>query len=168
MLSTRARPCQICFSPIRGEIEAFLRKGYSQRVIAEKYLSHFSCGVETLRVKISRHKNKHLRKFMSLVVQTDKSGSSKTSVEALAAGLLKIGMMIVERYPDQVKLRDVISSQKLLLDKAKLSSQENALKLAMARFFGGFPLEPVKSDEIIGLEARVVPSNNVLAKDSEV
>lgn len=105
---------------------------------------------------------------MSLVVQTDKSGSSKTSVEALAAGLLKIGMMIVERYPDQVKLRDVISSQKLLLDKAKLSSQENALKLAMARFFGGFPLEPVKSDEIIGLEARVVPSNNVLAKDSEV
>ena len=121
-----------------------------------------------MRVKISRHKNKHLRKFMGLMVKTDKNSPSKTSVEALADGLLKIGMMIVERYPDQVKLRDVMAAQKLLIDKANLSTQESALKIAMARFFGGFPEKPIKSDEPVGLEARVVPSNNALAKDSEV
>jgi hypothetical protein len=138
--SIHAKPCDVCLSPIRMEIENLLENRVSQREIAIRYASKFLCGVNTLRAKLSRHKNKHLGMFGNLR-QQDSSESYRmttTSLEAMGDSLLKIGSKIIKEQPEKVNLRDVVSLQKLLLDRQRMSASNDSLKLSMARFFGGF------------------------------
>jgi len=134
---SRVKPCDVCLSPYRREIEAAIKHGQSQFSVASRYQKYFNCGLMTLRAKLSRHKVKHLGKFTNLI-QVPESGMSRTSIEALAQGLLDIGIRIVNENPDKVTMRDVIASQKLIFDARRVQLSEDSFKLAMARFFGGF------------------------------
>lgn len=137
----KPKPCDICLSPYRTKIETMLKQGFSQRKTAEKYQKYFTCNPDTLRSKISRHKTKHKGLYKDIAYMPNSSKMSSTSLETFAQGLLEIGMKAIEHYPEKVKTSNIISAQRLLLEKQKTQHTEDALKIAMARFFGGFHLE---------------------------
>lgn len=152
----RFTPCDICLSPYRTEIEAMINAHIPQIEIAKKYLDKFpGCTkVQSLRRKVSRH-IRHLdkaRNFNVIKLPDDSPHAHmpRVSMEQFAQRMLEIGSKALDFYelcPSKIKLADVIATQRLLVEKQRLSIHEDALKLAMARFFGGFP---VPKDSIEG------------------
>lgn len=59
------------------------------------------------------------------------------TLESFAQRLLDLGMQKAETMsPDQVKMKDVIAGQKLLIEKQKVKLTEDSMILKMAELFG--------------------------------
>lgn len=85
------KPCAICKSPLRPYIEAMIDKRIPQRRIAAKWQEYFNCGLDTLRSKISRHKNKHKEIFRQFLIPQDPT-MTPSAQKALIQALLKLGI----------------------------------------------------------------------------
>lgn len=85
----------------------------------------------------------------SLIVMKNSQQSghilSRVNLEHFAQRLLEIGDQMIREKPERVKLHDVISSQKLLLEQKRLRVSEDSLRLAVAQIFGGVIVEESKS-----------------------
>jgi len=171
-------PCEICTHPHRSEIEALLRASEPMMEIARKYLDKFEgCNkVRSLMEKIRRHK-RHLEQARQIVAvklpdDSPHESMSRVSMEQFAQRILKIGYKALDYYesfPHLVKLQDVIGAQRLLIEKQKLSIHEDALKLCMARFFGGFsqPKENLQEGEEVNDPRLPKPPGTLLPGDKE-
>ena len=84
------KACDICKSPLRPYIETMINKRVPQRKIATKWQEFFKCGLDTLRSKISRHKNKHAGLFRQYFIPQSPTMTPKAQ-KALAQTLIKLG-----------------------------------------------------------------------------
>ena len=170
-------PCEICTSPYRSEMESLLRAKEPMMNIARKYLDKFKgcTKVNSLMAKIRRHKA-HLEQARQIAAvrlpdDSPHEGMSRVSMEQFAQRMLKIGNKALnwyEQFPHLVKLQDVIAAQRLLIEKQRLSIHEDALKLAMARFFGGFPVSKDSIEgEIVNDPRLPQPPGAILPGDKE-
>ena len=126
--------------------------------------------------KVRRHR-RHLEqaKQIEVIKLPDASPQPKmprVSMEQFAQRMLKIGykaLDFLESHPLQIKMQDVIASQRLLIEKQKLSIHEDALKLCMARFFGGFsqPKEDLQEGEEVNDPKLPKPPGALLPADKE-
>ncbi len=161
-IKKKFRPCVICVSPYKTEIDALMRAGVTNPRIAEKYISKFlnNKSAATLVVQMRRH-NKHLDQSRRVaVLMMPEPGVHpilpRASMEQFAQKLLEIGtkaLLNLETNPDKVQMKDVIAAQRMLIEKQKLSIHEDALKLTMARFFGGFKPPPTLEGEVVNGES---------------
>lgn len=126
----RKKPCYICLSPFRKRIESALARRTIQRKIAQRWQRHFACSLETLRSKLSRHKNNHAKLFKSATLFALRSGNTTSllPIETYAQLLLKHGMTLLNYSPGKFKPKDIIAAQELLLKKQKLDIREKALR----------------------------------------
>jgi len=139
---------RIHLSPYRPEIEKLLRQGVPKTVITRKYAPlmnmkevNFYKILQRYEKNRGKHANVSLANLTTGPIIDPGNGviaqPSKT-VEEFAAKLLQIGMQMAEENPGQVRMRDVISAQKLLMDKQKLKLDEQSMMLNIAKLFGGF------------------------------
>ena len=125
-----------------------LKQRYSQRVVASKYGKYFACSLDTLRTTLSRHKNRHLGHPAAILVPFSQDGSnnhmSPVKLETLAQRLMDIAMVIASDSPEQVKIRDALAAQELLLKWQSVQAREDNFKTILARLFGGIGLNYTK------------------------
>jgi hypothetical protein len=114
--------------------------------IAKNYAKLMDCTESQLYFSLRTHiTNRHKPADVIIVPQ----GERRASVESFAQKLLDIGQARIDTDPSKVQIKDVISAQKLLIEKSKLKLGEASLMLNMAKMFGGFgEPEPIEGEEI--------------------
>lgn len=152
------RPCDICVSPWRGQIESAIDAHMLRKDICAKYMQYFpGCNVPvSFLQKINIH-IKHRSRAANIMSFAASGGvgnpsESRASLESLAQKLLVLGDKAVDLMmndPSKVDMKDVLTAQKLLIDKKKVRVQEDALKLGMAKFLGGFEDPDIEEGEVI-------------------
>lgn len=125
------KKCPICTSAFKSELEDSVKSGVLFKDLFEKYGPILNLTFKTFENRLSTHMNKHVEKPE---VQEVEYEGPKT-IEALAQVLLERGFK-----PEMVKkagYKDIIASQQVLIAKQQAKTQENALKLAMAKMMSG-------------------------------
>jgi len=147
------RPCPVCLSPWRSEIEGMYRDRKEIKTIALKYRERFPDykNWRTVHALFTRHfKHQALASAIEATqVPNDPTAIvlPRTTLESLAQRLLDIGGKGIEFYEknpsfaSKLPLKYALDAQKLLIMRQRNQISENALKISLARMFGGFPLE---------------------------
>ena len=150
--------CKICLTPYRKEIAAAWNQGIKKKNIFEKYapLMGYTGNFDAWYAMANRHfKENH--KADAIILPTPEGSANKVTtatIEQFGQRMLELGMAKIEHLtPDQVKLKDVIAAQKLILDSKKIKMSEDAMTLMMAEFFAppieGKVLEEGKIEDAI-------------------
>lgn len=136
--------CLICKSPIKREIDALIDSGVDLELIAEKYFRILKSRKGPLLEELKIHKKKKHMKI-GVVVNTGGEVSKVHTYDSAAEKLLQDGMNdpMLEYLSADKKLKLAGALKKIDLEGKKLQLGENALKLQVAKFLGGF-LEPAK------------------------
>lgn len=156
------RPCSICYSPYRKEIEDLTASGVPIIELARKYSPILNKKLNQVRLAISNHKRKeHARLIPKQTVGIGalynrnapslESDSKKAVTFNLAAEqLLKLGMDKMTELTGKDALLMAATLQKVHLEEKKVKVQEDALQLAAAKYFGGFlpDTTPVEGETI--------------------
>lgn len=145
--------CDLCTSPFRSEIDLALRNHEAQSRIINRFMEKFGVKLkDTFRKKLKRHE-KHMNKTAEgMVVIESQPGMPTThaTLEKFAQSLLEIGSKRLDEHPEDVTIPDVIQAQRLLIERSRVKVQEDSLRLAVAKMFGGVgsgPLEPIEAVE---------------------
>ena len=136
--------CSLCVSPLRPEIERLLKKGVPIIDISRSYHEVFNNTEASLYLKIKRHiTRKHPVRIIDTEAAKEKlreraaQVASGATIENYADQMLKIGLSDELLNPGRVSHANVISAQKLKLDKDKLKLQSDATRMAMINRGGG-------------------------------
>jgi len=131
---TKLQVCRICVSPYRAEIEErVLKKKESKYSVAKAYAKAFHLNFQYVYDSMKHHFRKHLdRPFKEY------EGAPVISFEMASKILLQEGMEERKRLKPKEKLDLAQKIEKTVIYKQQAKTQENALKLAAAKFFGGF------------------------------
>ncbi|MBI5357041.1 hypothetical protein HZB78_05555 [Candidatus Collierbacteria bacterium] len=76
--------------------------------------------------------------------------TTRVTMEKFAQRLLEIGDKKLTQHPEEVTIPDVIQAQRLLIERSRVKVQEDSLRLAVAKMFGGVgpgPIEPIEAVE---------------------
>lgn len=87
---------------------------------------------------------------------------NRPTLEKFAQRLLEIGDKRLDEHPGDVTIPDVIQAQRLLIERSKVKVQEDSLRLAVAKMFGGIgpgSIEPIEAVE----EAKELKEGNYAA-----
>jgi len=151
--------CQLCNSPYRKQIENAWESGVARKDIYEHYTGVL--GHNTLRATEAacyRHfGKKHYKKSKNYISPVQPKDSphkmSKTSLEGLAQGLMDIGGNMVGFYKDnplvarkELKIGEIMKAQDSVTNRMKVQVTQDALKLQMAKMFGGFISETIEGE----------------------
>lgn len=143
-----ASTCLICKSPIKKEIDNLIKEKFPLELIAEKYFRILKCRKGPLLEIIKEHKKK---KHIDIGVVENTGGELPKihTYDSAAEQLLQDGMNddTLKYLSPEKKLKLAATMKKVDLEGKKLQLGENALKLQVARFLGGF-LEPPKTGAI--------------------
>jgi hypothetical protein len=168
---TTTRPCQICYSPYRKDIEKMVLKQKStMKAAAIKYATVMEKSVSAIYQSMQKHfgkKHYNIHKMMTdgaraASVQVDLNRDYERAVTFEKAGqtLLEQGMDGIEDLSTRDKLNMAAKMQKINLEGKKQELGESQLKLQVAKLFGGFinkPLQVPYSDPgEVELEAEIV------------
>lgn len=145
--------CDICTSPYRSEIDRSLRHHEVKARIIERFMKKFGVRLEdTFRKRLKVH-FEHMDKTANapLVIEAQPGvPTTRISLESFAQRLLEIGNKKLDKHPETVTIPDVIQAQRLLVERSRVKVQEDSLRLAVAKMFGGVgsgPIEPIESLE---------------------
>lgn len=129
--------CIFCFSPYRKEIIELRQKKVSVFRIYTDYKDKM--GYEASYVAFNKVLTRHMvqkHKSDGIIVTVPGSKLTPHSIESFGKRMLELGMAKIESMDSsEVKLKDVIQAQKLVLDSKKLKLTENAMELMMAKMF---------------------------------
>ncbi len=129
------RPCCFCVTPYRSEIIKLHTQGMPYNILYKKFtpLINYTSSYYAFLSSLKNHiKRKHNVSFLVLPGDITK----KATLENFGQKMLELGMTKIEGMsPDQVALKDVISSQKLILDSKKLRITEDAMLLILGKLF---------------------------------
>jgi hypothetical protein len=168
---TTTRPCQICYSPYRKDIEKMVLKQKStMKAAAIKYSKVMEKSVSSIYQSLQKHfGKKHYNTFKTMTdgqraqsVQVDLNRDYNRAVTFEKAGqtLLEKGMEDVDELSTRDKLNMAAKMQKINLEGKKQELGESQLKLQVAKLFGGFIQKPIQipSDDPgeVELEAEIV------------
>lgn len=166
-------PCQFCLSPYRYQIEQAFKSGVKRPEIADHYHSELKYATKGSFVRaLQRHfEADHFKKAKKVAPAVAPKGSEhkmpNATLKGLSQSLLNIGQDMVEYYKDnplvarkELNFREIIKAQDALTNRMKVEVQQDALKLAMAKFFGGF-IPQNKGEVIDGEESEIslLPEN---------
>ena len=168
---TSTRPCQICYSPYRKDIEIMVLKQKSTMKAASiKYAKIMEKSVSAIYQSMQKHfGKKHYNTFKTMTdgqraqsVQVDLNRDYNRAVTFEKAGqtLLEQGMEAIEELSTKDKFNMAAKMQKINLEGKKQELGESQLKLQVAKLFGGFIQKPIQipSDDPgeVELEAEIV------------
>lgn len=153
-------PCQFCTSKYRYQIEQAIQNDVNRSQIAEKYMPLTGHTKETsFKRAVERHMQKDHFKFAKKMPYFDAPPGSEhkmsaTSLEGLAQGLMDIGGGIVDYYQKnplvarkELKIGEIMKAQDSVTNRMKVQVTQDALKLQMAKMFGGFIGDTVDAQE---------------------
>mgnify|MGYP006909287184 CR=1 FL=1 len=167
----RTRPCQICYSPYRKQMEKMvLKEGSTRKAVAEKYAKVMGKRVDAIYQSISKHfNNEHYKTHLVMtdgaraqesLVNLNRDYEREITFETAAKQLLQEGMEGKDELSVKEKLRLSTQLQKTNLEGKKQDLSESALKLQVAKLFGGFLQKPLQGHlddpKEIELEAEIV------------
>lgn len=140
------RPCRICKSPYRAEMEFLVGQKYSPNMVAKKYCQKFDCAAPNLYLMLQRHiKDEH----PPLLDETPpKEPVRGESFEDYANQLLKVGLSPDLMNAKKVSHAQVISAKRALLEEKKVNNEINAQKLAFMKFFRGVPPNAIEGEVV--------------------
>ena len=145
--------CDLCLSPYRSDIERSLRNNERKITLVRRYMTKFNVTLEdTFRKKLQRHEAHMDRTSKLPVIIEGNPGipTTRVTMEKFAQRLLEIGSLRIAQHPEEVTIPDVIQAQRLLVERSKVKVQEDSLRLAVAKMFGGVgagPTEPITAVE---------------------
>lgn len=141
------KSCLICRSEIKNEIDVLIKNGVNLDLIAGKYYRILGGRKNLVMEMLKEHKkNKHY--MVDQVVVTE--GVKKIhDYDSSADDLLQKGMNdeSLEYLSAEKKIKLAATLKKVAYEGKKLQLGENALKLQVAKFLGGF-LEKPKDGEL--------------------
>jgi len=164
----KIRPCQICYSPYRKEMEKMvLKNGSSMMAVARKYAKVMGKKESTVYQAVQRHfGKKHYDKLRmigpgvtsaKIEAHFEEDYERAVTFEEAGQTLLQQGMKQVDELSAKEKLNMATKMQKVNLEGKRQQLEENQLKLQVAKLFGGFlGQQPIKGH----LEASEVEENN--------
>lgn len=132
--------CKICLSPYRKEIEGAWKAGVKRTLIYEKYKDKLEMkgNYANFYQMYKRHKYHFANPAMivpSEAVQTSKRETS--NFESLVKRITDLGYAKVENMtPEELKLNDVWSANRVMIDMRKQKLEENQMMMALAKMFG--------------------------------
>lgn len=147
--------CDICTSPFRSEIDVALRNHEVKARIVDRYMKKFGVTKEdTFRKRLRKHLEHMNKTAEGMVVIEAQPGMPTThaTLEKFAQRLLEIGDKRLDEHPENVTIPDVIQAQRLLIERSRVKVQEDSLRLAVAKMFGGIgpgSIEPIEAVEEI-------------------
>lgn len=132
--------CNLCLSPYRTEIISAHKQGVPIGKLYEKYapLMGYKAKKKSLYIMIFRHiKEQHNPDAIYVPPPEGSVGKAgPATIENFGKRMLELGMSKIETMnPNNVQLKDVIASQKLVLDSKKLKLAENAFELMLGKMF---------------------------------
>ncbi len=132
--------CKLCLTPMRYEIEEAFKKGVPRKFIFNKFspLMDYKGKYTSFFILLYRHMKHAKRKIFDPIEQEKKRSSLlNVQLDELIQRITNIigGKSDAELLKD-TKLRDVFMGQRVLLERAKLQLQQDALELTMAKLFG--------------------------------
>lgn len=148
------RPCYLCMSPYRREIEKLAASGVPKMELARKYSPILNRKLMSVHHMIDNHlKKNHTELIPTQAVGINKiynrntpslDGDSKKAVtfNLAAEQLLALGMDKMNELTGKDALLMAATLQKVHLEEKKVKVQEDALQLAAAKYFGGFLPDP--------------------------
>lgn len=132
------RPCHICLSPYRREIEKQIADGKPTFTVAKEYDQYFPIERDTFKNLMYKHMKEHLKYSGAIMVLHDANGVvTPAKIETYAKKLMRLGLQMIDETPWVFEPKDIIAAQDLLLKTKTLSLQEDVVKMSMARIFGG-------------------------------
>lgn len=165
------RPCQICYSPYRKDIENMVLKQKStMKAAAIKYAKIMEKSVSAIYQSMQKHfGKKHYNTFKTMTpgaraasVQVDLNRDYERAVTFEKAGqtLLEQGMENIDDLSTRDKLNMAAKMQKINLEGKKQELGESQLKLQVAKLFGGFMQKAIERHQDdpgeVELEAEIV------------
>lgn len=148
--------CSICLSNLREEIDGLLKKGYMATDIARKYHQAFNTSFPVFYHSLRNHTfRKHPPRLVPPDQQIEIDKTKIVSFEAYKDRLFKAGMS--EEMFDTKKIRhsDLIAAERVSIEKQKLKTQQDALKLAMVKFMRG----EAEDEEVIDGREGIIKEN---------
>lgn len=143
------RICSLCLSPYKDEILAQYGRGIRTRAVYEKYrdLMKLEVSQEAFHKTVLKHiKEQHDAKNLALGQTVYEMVQKKASLEGVVDKLTNLADLKVNSMkPEDVKLRDVFSGHKVLIESRKLKLTEDAMEIAMTKLFG----PPVIQGEVV-------------------
>jgi len=139
--------CRICLSPYRKEIDHLLMGRHSYMEVATKFQKEFKAPASLLYQSIRNHYTRKHSPPNEIVIPA--YGVNGNKIELFAQHMLEFGEKMIKDEPERVEMRDVISAQKLTLEKARLKLDQAGMMIEMAKVFGGFSKpEPIEGEEV--------------------
>lgn len=150
--------CAVCKSPQRKTIERLWKdRNNIRKEIWEKYkpaIAGVSSYESFSHIMHTHMRDKHAEQNEVVIALQKDSGilGKEVTIESFAQKMLELGQIKINNMtPGEIKLKDVIAAQKLLLDKQKISLSEDMMAIKMAELFGGVAV-PVKAETITDAE----------------
>ncbi len=154
------RTCQFCTSPYRYQIEnAWKSRKLSRREIYQHFMPMTGHKSEaSIEKACHRHFRKdHFEKAKKIVSLETPPGTfnkmTPTSLDELAQGLMDIGGDMVKFYQQnplvarkELSINEIMKAQDSVTNRMKVQVTQNALKLMMAKMFGGFVGDPIEGE----------------------
>jgi len=140
--------CIICKSEIKKEIDNLIKSEVNLELIAEKYFRILKCRKGQLWEILKEHKKKkHMN--VSTIINTGGELKKIHTYDTAAEKLLQDGMNdeTLEFLSPEKKLKLAGTLKKIDLEGRKLQMGQDALKLSIAKFLGGF-IEPPKTGKL--------------------
>jgi hypothetical protein len=146
----RSRPCFICLSPFKNEVVSLRKKGVPALQIYNKLAKQmrYDKSEERFADCLTGHiRDKHL--FAGLIIP--ENATRAATLENFAQKMLEMGMEKISTMDSsQVAIKDVVSSQKLLLDSKKLKLTEDAMMGMLAKLFAPPKLQVIEGETVDG------------------
>ncbi len=147
------RACQICLSPYRRELVEAFNNGIPRKRIYDKYAPkmEYKASPSSFYLAIRKHvlgKHKCLGIYVPTASSEETGRNRPVDIETFGQRMLELGMAKVDNMdPESVKITEVISAQRLVLDSKKLKLTEDAMQLMMTKMFG--PPQEVINGELV-------------------
>jgi hypothetical protein len=130
--------CKLCLSPYESEIKKAVKLGLRKIDIFRKYapLMGYKSGYVPFVNMLQRHRF-HIKPDALIVPPAGQSFQKKANFENLVKRITELGYAKVETMtPEELKLRDVWSANKVLIDMKKQNLEENKMMMSLAKMFG--------------------------------
>ena len=153
--------CRICESPYRDEIERLIKKGIAQKEVYTTFAPAFETAPVNLKMSFYKHfKKKHpplldpvpQRSYLAernqikqeqqardaqIAPPTQNKVANTNSPEAYAERLLELGFSPELMNSKKVSHKDIVSAQKLLIEKERVKNERDALKISLLKLMAG-------------------------------
>ena len=152
-------PCYICTHPYRHQFEHAWLAGVPRQQIWEKYRHNVrqkkdKSFFKAMELHMRKEHFKEAKKYLSLDAPPDSPHRmTTTNLNDLSQGLMDIGGDMVKYWKDnplvarkELKIGEIMKAQDSVTNRMKVQVTQDALKLQMAKMFGGFISETIEGE----------------------